>query len=158
MNTADADHQARVATHYAAHPSLVSWHEAAHAAVAAALGWRILSVEASWTGHHGVTTMTAADDATNVDRLAIHMAGVRGERRSPSWDPDLAAYSGVEDREEVDRLACQMGLRTLGPLEQAVDDLLRDHHDGLARLAAALVRRRWLDGREAIALLTGKPG
>lgn len=138
--------------YYSRHPELTGYHEAAHAVVAWRCGWEIGSVEVGRTGTHGVSTLIRRTDDP-AERLIVHLAGVRGERRCRSWDPDLAG-AGEDDAGEVAAAARELGVSRMAPFEALVDEILYDDRRGLSRLAERLVEQRRVDGKEAVNLLT----
>ena len=141
--------------YYADHPNLTAYHEAGHALVAYRCGWDVQSVRVGLTGTHG-RSLLLPDDDDDTSSLVSHMAGVPAERRAEAWDRHWPVLVERRTARRVARAAAALRVRSIAPFEALVDDLLYEDRAGLDRLAAALVDRHELDGRAAVALLTGK--
>jgi len=118
-------------------------HEAGRAIVARTLGLRVTFLELAADGS-GKSSIELADQVPVLDQIAICTAGIQGvkllgAKEGRQAENDLKLYELLKSYPEMDR----DHLLSEGCRRAA--QILRDHHQGLHRVAARLWRTRHVD-------------
>ena len=143
---------------------LLTHHEAGHAAVAVAMGFRLRAVQIDPHTEDGVTQLAEGEQTTRLQQAIILLAEARAElvldpsssmRRLSALADECQLLEIIEERPSyrlehlpqnyIDRLCSRMD----GQLAACCERLVRERWSAIQRLAAELARRPELTGEEA---------
>jgi ATP-dependent Zn protease len=150
---------------------LLTYHEAGHAAVAVAMGFRLRAVQIHPLIEVGVTRLAEGEQTTRLQQAIILLAEARAElvlnpsssmRRLSALADECQLLEIIEERPSyrlehlpqnyIDRLCSRMD----DQLAACCERLVRERWPAMHRLAAELARRPKLTGEEAERVLAGE--